>query len=305
MRACVVGAGIAGTACARVLRAAGHDVRVVDRGRVAGGRMATRRLHDRPVDLGASYVTVSDDRFAAVVDDWVLRGLARRWTDTFSAAGPDGLGAPKPGPLRYGAAQGLRSLVEDLAHDVEQQVQVATVGPGTTVDGEAYDVVVLAMPDPQALRLLDPSHAAARALVEGRGWEPTLALAAGFASRTWDVDGCFVNDDDVLSWLADDGARRGDGAPVVVAHSTPGFAAGHLEDPDGAADAMVSALRRVLDVPAPAWTYVQRWTFSKPAGPRDEAYGLVDGIGLCGDGWGASKVQAAWLSGHLLGTALA
>ncbi len=83
----VVGAGLAGLACARALHDAGASVRVLDRGRVPGGRLASRRLDDRPVDLGASYLTAEPgSRFAAVVDDWVARGLARPWTDTFRVA---------------------------------------------------------------------------------------------------------------------------------------------------------------------------------------------------------------------------
>ncbi|MCW2607212.1 MAG: hypothetical protein JWO60_1905, partial [Frankiales bacterium] len=224
----MVGAGIAGTACARALREAGLDVVVLDRGRVPGGRMASRKLPEgdgaRYVDLGASYFTVRDERFRAQVDDWTGRGLARTWTDTFTVL-PGG--ERKQGPVRYGAAGGLRSLVADLAAglDVRQQHDVASVAPGPAVDGTPYDAVVLAMPDPQALAVLDPALAAERAALEGREWQPVLALAARFDARGWDLDGAFVHDDPVLDWVADDGRRRGDDAPVLVAHSTPAFAA--------------------------------------------------------------------------------
>ncbi len=301
----MVGAGIAGVACARALTAGGASVVVLDRGRVVGGRMSSRRLEGRPVDLGASYFTADDPGFSAVVEDWVARGVARPWTDAFHTAGPDGLGDLKPGPMRYGAGGGLRSLVEDLAAGLDvTSREVTAIGPGPTVDGAAYDAVVLAMPDPQALRLLDPSLAASRSAIAGREWEPVLALAAGFAERTWDFDGCFVSDSP-LSWVADDGSRRGDGAPVLVAHATPEASREHLDDPDAAAPGLTAALRSLLGLPEPRWTRVQRWTYAKPVGRREEPYSLVDGVGLCGDGWGASKVQAAWTSGDALGRALA
>ena len=70
-------------ACARTLTEAGVEVQLLDRGRRLGGRMAVRTVDGHPVDTGASYFTVSDDRFAAVVADWKARGLAREWTDTF------------------------------------------------------------------------------------------------------------------------------------------------------------------------------------------------------------------------------
>ena len=314
MSVAVVGAGIAGAACARALLTAGHEVVVLDRGRVAAGRMASRNIGGRRTDLGASYLTARDERFVAVVEDWVARGLARPWTDTFHVATPDGLGQPKSGPVRYGAAGGLRCLVEDLLADlpVASSTTVGAVGPGPTVDGRSYDAVVLAMPDPQVARLLDPALTDERAAVADRPWEPVLALAAGWDTRTWDdgFDGCFVSADHgsaVLGWVADDGRRRGDGAPVLVAHSSSPFAAAHLEDPQAAVPELTAATRRVLAVDdAPAWTFVQRWTFARPAGPRDEPFFLGPArVGLCGDGWGSPKVETAYLSGRALGERLA
>ncbi|MDP9466333.1 MAG: NADP transhydrogenase subunit alpha, partial [Actinomycetota bacterium] len=127
-------------------------------------------------------------------------------------------------------------------------------------------------------------------------------------ARSWDesFDGCFVDGSDVLGWVADDGRRRGDGAPVLVAHSTPTFASQHLDDPEAASDAMVQATAAVLGVEQPpAWTSLQRWTFARPAQPRDSPFHLGPArVGVCGDGWGSPKVETAYLSGRLLGEQL-
>ncbi|WP_369140697.1 NAD(P)/FAD-dependent oxidoreductase [Modestobacter versicolor] len=305
-RTVVIGGGISGVACARALADAGRPVRLVDRGRRLGGRMGGRTLHGRVVDLGASYLTAGDDSpFAPVVADWVERGLARPWTDTFAVAGPGGIERTTSGPMRYGTAGGLRSLVVDLATglDVELGRTVREVTPGPRVDGEAAAAVVLAMPDPQADRLLSATDA------PDAGWQPTLAVALGWPQRSWpaDLHGVFVHDSPVLGWVADDGDRRGDGAPVLVAHSTPALAAAHLDDPDAAVPAVVDAVRTLLGIDAPPeWTHAHRWSFAKPDEPRSEPFGLVDGVGRCGDGWSApSKVESAWRSGDALGRALA
>ncbi len=310
--AVVVGAGIAGMACARALAEAGVPVRVLDRGRRPGGRMSSRTLSGRVTDLGASYFTARDGSpFAAVVEDWVARGLARPWTDTFAVAGPDGIEEHKSGPVRYAAPGGLRGLVADLGTglDVVQEHAVQRVGPGPRVDGDEVPAAVLALPDPQARRLL-PADLAARLLGDEaeHAWQPTLAVAMGWDERRWpaDLHGAFVHDDPAVDWIADDGDRRGDGAPVLVAHATPGTSAAHLDDPDRAAPEVVAAVRRALGIAvAPAWTHVHRWTFAKPSTPREEPFGRADGVGVCGDGWRApSKVESAWTSGHLLGTEL-
>jgi len=296
----IVGAGLAGIACARALRAEEVGVRVLDRGYVPGGRMASKRLWGRPVDLGASYFTVDDPGFAAVVDDWAARDLARPWTDTFTVLGDEPT-RTTTGPVRWGATHGLRSLVEDLAKDLA--VERRQVTDLAELDA---DTVVLAMPDPQARRLVG-DHPVAATL--DREWEPVLALAARWSDRSWDLDGAFVNDDPDVAWIADDGRRRGDAAPVLVAHSTPALAARHLDDPGAAGPAMVEAVRRVLGVGEPDEVHVHRWTFARPTGEREEAYALVDGdplVGVCGDGWGPRpKVETAWVSGTALGQALA
>ncbi|HEX8631665.1 MAG TPA: FAD-dependent oxidoreductase, partial [Catenuloplanes sp.] len=82
MAVIVVGAGIAGLACARALTAAGVPVQVLERSRVPGGRLASKRFDKRPTDLGAAYFTVSDPAFDGVVQRWHAEGLARPWTRT-------------------------------------------------------------------------------------------------------------------------------------------------------------------------------------------------------------------------------
>jgi renalase len=307
----VVGAGISGIACAREVAAAGLRVRVYDRGRRLGGRMARRTIEGRAVDVGASYFTIRTDVFRAVVEDWVARGLARPWTHTFSLVEPGEALIPKAGHLRYGAPGGLRSLVEDLAKgiDVVHPYDVAGIGPGATVDGNPAMAVALAMPDPQAIDLLSAGLAEERAVLAGHDWEPSLALFAAWEQRCWpEFDGAFVHGSPVLSWIADDGRRRGDGAPVLVAHSTPVFAATRKGDPRAAAGPMLAELAEILGVVKRArWADVKRWQHAAPLHPHDELCYLGDGlVGYCGDGWGGPpRIEQAFLSGRALGRLIA
>jgi renalase len=320
-KVCVVGAGISGVACARALTAGGIEVEIRERAAGPGGRMASPRmtwsdLGERVVDSGAAYFTVRDDEFRGVVEGWLTRGLTREWTDTFHLLptddGTPGVGAAKVGPMRYAAPGGLRFLVADLADGLVLRPrtpvgQVAVVSGRPTVDGEAFDVVVLAMPDPQARRLLAGDLPEEQALLAGREWEPVLALLAAFPRRTWDdFDGGFVQDDEVLAFVADDGSRRGDGAPVIVAHSTGPWAAGRLDQPPDALGPLSEALDRILGCGLRSQALVHRWTFARPAEAREQAFGYTDRrIGFAGDGWGSPKVETAWRSGTLLGRRIA
>jgi len=344
----VVGAGVSGAACAQVLRAAGVAVRVLDRGRRPGGRLGARRVElagggEHVVDTGAAYFTVSDEAagqeagasgapasaaaFAGMVSAWSSAGLATPWTDTLSLLGPDGPRGSTTGPQRWSAPGALRSLVTDhlldgLDVETGRAVRsVGVVGGRPALDGEPVDAVVLAMPDPQAGRMLDvdasPGLASARRVLS-RAWDPVTTVYAVWDEPWWPaLTAGFVADDDLLSLVADDGARRGDGAPVLVAHTTGPAAREHLGDPDALVAPVLERLGAVLGVPsppAPRSAAAHRWSFASPQEAHEQPHLLtaVAGglLGVCGDGWAATasgkpRVEQAWRSGHELGRALA
>jgi len=320
----VVGGGISGISCARALQRAGLPVRVIDRGKRIGGRMAVRTEEvggrPRPVDIGASYFTVRDGRFAEVAAGWRERGLARVWTDSIDVITPEGRTSGRPGVARWAAPGGLRSLVEDLADGLpitrDREVEEVDLDGGLSVDGEPAAAVVLAMPEPQAYDLLPEPVAESLGMGRGLDWAPTIAVWAAWERRWWgDLDGAFVDGSPVLSWIADDGRRRGDDEAVLVAHATGVFATGRLDRPASAVAPMLAELATLLgsgdavgagDVPAPLWTRVHRWSLASPRHPHEATFALHDGlIGVCGDAWGPqARIEQAWVSGHELGQAL-
>lgn len=312
----VVGGGLSGVACAAALADAGLTVDLFDRGHRLGGRLAAQTLRDtgtaydgRIVDVGASYFVAGDPRFGSIVNDWLERGVARRWTDTFHIADAGGLRGTKTGPWRYAAPYGLRSLVEDIAtrlpsdlvtisHPVDV-TEVMVGDDGVRLAGRDYRSVALCGPDPQMDRLV-ASHDAPL-------WEPVIALTA--VSERWtdvDIDGVFVNDDAVLTFIAHDGRRRGDDAPVLVAHSGPVFASSHLVEPSTAAPMMLAAMERILGIGNPDWFAVKRWTYARPAHARPQECDFNGVVGRAGDAWcGVPRTQSAWISGDALGREMA
>ncbi|MBB3156937.1 hypothetical protein FHS07_000621 [Microbacterium proteolyticum] len=301
----VVGGGISGLACARAVQDAGRSVRVLDRGRRVGGRLSSRTIDGRPVDLGASYFVVGEAaEFGHVVADWEERELARPWTDTFQVIDAEGGWTPKPGPMRWAAPLGLRTLALDLAEglDVESERVVERVEP-YRIDGEEAGEVVLAMPAPQAARVTGAAPGGPQE------WEPVIAIALRWDERHWDADlhGAFADGDADVSFLADDGDRRGDGAPVLVVHTTADRARRHLDDPDDAIAPVLAATRRLLRIDAdPVSTHAHRWTFARPAQTTGQPFFRSPGLSACGDAWGESAaVRTAWTSGDALGRVLA
>jgi len=333
-RVVVIGAGISGIACARALQDAGFTPSVLDRGQRLGGRMASRRLprsqgpHAGHItDIGASYFTARDPHFQSAVDRLIAAGIVRPWTDAFAVATDGRITGRRSGPMRYAAPNGLRSVVQALAEGVsvitgtrvsqvrarhDSHLEVTAQGGVDWVD-EAVDAAALCMPGPQAHRLLTGEHPgieAAQLAALAHPWEPVISVSAGFPEVAWEpFDGVFVNDDPTLTWIADDGARRGNAAPVLVAHVEPELAATCLDDPQRAAEPAIAAMRRLLEIEAePAWVDAHRWTFARPTGASAEPCFLDAGLGLglAGDAWSAGpRVEAAWCSGRALGQQLA
>ena len=316
----VVGGGISGIACASALHASGINVVVFDRGRRIGGRMASRRIREsglpydgRVVDVGASYFTANDSAFVGLVDDWIARGLAHQWTDKFAVLDPGSDPVIKVGPMRFGAAGGLRSLVEDLAADLPNVLypqdvsSIQRTSTGVLIDDVEVDVAVLAMPDAQLRDILAADDPALSA-VQASAWDPVLALVAAYPHRTWgDLDGAFVNQSAVLSFIADDGRRRGDNAPVLVAHSGSVLAARFLDDPARAIPLMLAELRSVMGLQVdPDWVEIKRWSLARPRTMNADPFFFDGRIGMCGDGWGSvSRIETAWMSGDRLGRHIA
>ena len=338
----VVGAGISGLAAAEVLAKAGARVHVIDMGENPGGRMAVRDLSGEPwdghvVDIGPAYFTAADEQFVAQVAQWQAGGMVREWFSVATVVEEVGR-RRAPGPMRYAATAGLRSLpramlaeltalpnvtaalatrVASLAVDnTHLHIDIADVPPGVASNSAAgaleaavggavaYDAVVLACPDPQALRLLhDEVFAQVRSLLGDAVWEPAISCTMVLEAANWPrEDFWFVNDSAVIVNIADDGARRGDGAAVLVAHSTPAHARAHFDAPDAAAPAMISEVARVLGVEVqPMHVISKRWGLARPAAEREAlcAWDEQTRIAVCGDGWaGRPRIEGAWLSGR-------
>jgi hypothetical protein len=292
----VVGAGMAGLACARELLDEGIPVRVLERGRVVGGRLASTKYDGRYADVGAAYLTADDHAFQGRLDSWRVAGLAEPWTDTLLVFDRTGTPRPTTGPMRWSAPGGLRSLAEDLARELDVTLEhEVTLLADETRDAQA---VVLAMPGPQARRLVGMDAARAQ------HWSPVLAAVLTYPERVWaDFRGAFVNDHLVLATLCDDGDRRGDRAPVLVAHSTGAYAQPHLGDPAAVADEMATAVADLLRINEKPVVHVHRWTFAQPD-PVEGLFAREGDVYLCGDAFGKPRVQTAWLSGRAVAHAI-
>ncbi len=180
----VVGAGMAGVACARTLLQAGHRVTLIEREATPGGRMASERTPFGRFDSGAQYFTVRDPRFAKALE--TAPTMCKRWSanavrvlDAFGRTveaalpthephwvalpGMDSLVAHWAAPLTTFADAalvtncGVTRIERDALAPTRLQLQTESVeGANLTHHVHSgFDAVMLAVPAGAARRLLE------------------------------------------------------------------------------------------------------------------------------------------------------
>ena len=270
----VVGAGLAGLACARTLHDHGLAVTLFDRGRAPGGRLATRRRDGHVFDHGAQYFTARDERFARVVGSWAHDGVVAPWAGRLCARGPDGALAPMTDEARWVGTPGMSAIARHLARDLAVRSETVVSGLerlATTWrlrldgggDAGAFDVVLVAAQGPRAAALLAPVPALAARAAAAR-LAPCLAALVAYADPVGaGFDGATVTGSP-LGWVACDSSKPGrPPGNRWVLHATPAWSAAHLADPpDAVATALRHAFQAVVGRPLPPVMHceTQRWS---------------------------------------------
>jgi renalase len=298
----VIGAGMAGLACARRLADAGLAPVVFDKGRGIGGRLATRRGTDGvQFDHGAQYVTARGEGFAALLDAMWRAGAAAPWDD---GSGRSHLvGTPGMSALAKHLGAGL-----DVRQDAEVSgLRRSDVGwemvVGTAI--HRFDRIVLTAPAPQVAALLGAGHPFGAELSVVR-LDPCLTLMAAMDPAAPRPFVTRADDDDPLAWIANDATKPGRaGTACWVAQAGPAWSAAHLQqDAAALAALMLPMLCDRLGVAPGAVRYAaaHRWRYARVAVPLGRPF-MRDASGTLhagGDWCLEARVEAAWLSGDAI-----
>lgn len=329
----VVGAGLAGAACAAGLRVAGVKVTLFDKSRNVGGRMATRCAcwaddagveHPVAFDHGAQCFPAVRPRFRATMQRAVAAGCAAEWQPIVHASRSSASKrcfVPTPSMpalcshLLAGTLLRLNATVRRLQRTAEDLWYLAT--DGAPLAGPFHHVVV-AMPPAQAAVLLAGHRDDWAAALAARRMDACWTLMAVTDDVDWPWDAA-EPDHGPLAWVARTDRVPGRAAlprlAVWTAHATADWSAAHLDaEPQAVRAELLEALASQLPGKSGAvdpvrWHHaaVHRWRYAGPAFDCEDSFDCGAawwdaslGLGVCGDWLGSGGVEAAWHSGDEL-----
>ncbi len=295
----VIGAGVAGLACAASLHAAGRSVVVFDKGRGLGGRLATRRQDGVQWDHGAQYLTAGTEEFARILDGlpvWQASGEGN-WR----------VGAPSQNAL-------VKPWAEHI--DIRLSTRVTSIArhDGGWVlaceDGSVskrFPVLAVTAPAPQTAALLPAgfSFPGLAAVTMSPCW--TLMVAT---RRPLDVPPYLTQPHQEVAWMAADHTKPGRRQELgqYVLQASGDWSRCHLElAPDAAAEQLLGFFATVVKQPMELVTaQAHRWRYALTERPLGQpcVYEPESGLGLAGDWCLGHKAEHAYLSGRALADAI-
>jgi len=305
LRVGIIGAGIAGLACANRVVSSAIAVSLFDKGNRPGGRLASVMIDDMSWDLGAQSFTARDASFVAEANRWMRDGWIEQWPE-----GPDGAFVGRPAMASLVAAQCSR-------HDARFGMRVERIessyagwhvtGPGFR-DGP-FSALVLAVPAEQAAALLalhDLEAAREAAAVRSTPcWSVMAAFPQPIPSKAH-----VVYHRGPLATATNSGSKPGRGrVECWTLQASARWSRENLEMPrEEVARQLLShfADESGSSLPPATFAKAHRWRFASPTG-REGSYIWNNRLqlGACGDWCTGPTVEQAWQSGHKLGLHLA
>ena len=303
----IIGAGIAGLCCARILTDAGLAVRLFEKSRGIGGRLATRRVADIPglrFDHGAQFAAARGSDF-------------RDYLDRMEGAGGVGLWRPSgfDGPERFVGVPGMSHLAKGLAGDVPitlstRILQVMEEHDGWYLQDEArhthgpFAAIIVATPAPQAEALLRLRPALAQAAAQAQ-MAPCWAAMLAFDQALVGPDVYHQPIAPMISWAARDSSKPGRVAQQAwVIHAGPEWSSTHLDlSPDEALSLLTAGFAKQVGtaLPPPIYAAAHRWRYALVTRPAPGGPALFDaGLGACGDWCVGGRIEAAFDSGRAM-----
>jgi len=317
-RIAMIGTGLAGLMCGRILHDQGLQIKCFEKSHRVGGRASTRIVESGfQFDHGAQYFTVRDPVLKPYLESWCADEHVAQWNGRIVSIDEPGSFRDVASMKRFVGKPSMESLAKHLSTDLsiglETEVAKVTTGPNghrltskTDLDLGEFDVVLWNCPPSQVEKLLPPRCDWGHSLSQVE-MEPCWSVMLAFENR-WDIplDGAFINGG-TLGWIARDSSKpsRSQKKDAWVLHSTVAWATENLMvSKEETIKTLAKEAERVTGstMPIPHMAMAHRWLYSRPTQSLAEKslWDERNRLGACGDWCGGPRVEGAMRSGIAL-----
>jgi len=321
----IIGAGLSGLTLAHKLKDIA-DVRIFEKSKGVGGRLATRRADPFHFDHGAQFFLAKTDEFSEFLKPLIKVGVIEPWCARFVEIQNDQVNAqrqwtkeqshfvsvPSMNGMTKFFAQGL-----DICLNTEVRPFVLgdkwSVVDSESVDHGTYDWVISTAPSAQSSKIL-PLEFKYHHQISDIKMLGCYALMLGFETDlALDFDAFHVSDADI-SWISVNSSKPGRADHFCLqVHSTNQWAEEHMEDDKEAVMShLISETSRVVGLDLSEADHklvhknVHRWRYANINRQDGDPYFLDcdHKLAACGDWCIEGRVEAAFTSSFSLAESL-
>lgn len=327
----IIGASVAGLVAGEKLAKAGHNVTIIEKSRLLGGRLASRRINGLTMDYGLSHFTVKSKEFGAFVDEMKGKGMVKEWAKEFSLY--DGSALHKNNPNRdpdtyYTGTDGMQKIAEGFKRwvDIKSEEKaggLTYIGPDRTwkrswminlTDISVFecDAVIIATPAPEAYGVLQTSQdeTPVRRIIrhiDEVHYKASFSLLATYNHNipNWKGIDC---EKSYIEWIGNESSKRNDAETCgLLIRSTHDFYRKHVNADKEEIKSLL--LEEAADIAGP-WirqaeeTYLHDRKYGEAIEPINEYFMELEMEGaplsLIGDYFRGTSLEDAYISGYNL-----
>lgn len=316
----IIGAGMAGLACAERLHQAGYHPVIFDKSSRIGGRVATHEASDGwSFDHGAQFLTARSQEFKDRLDLLVTDGAVRVWqpidaptkmSTKTQANDVWYVGAPAMDSLFKPMASGLDLRLSEGVTSLKRENEAWRLKTERDQVGTVFERVICTVPAPQVREIIPMTPDLINALSNVAS-APCWTVMLGFNAKPDFGFDVWRSDTADITWISRNSSKPGrvmDDHCWVV-HASPDWSQRHLGlDNDDAAERIMENLRRQVsfDPSSVAYLSAHLWRYARTIQELGTPYiSSIDGSLYLGGDWCLGpRIECAFESGIAIARAL-
>lgn len=309
----IIGAGLAGLTAANLLKKHAH-IRVFEKSRGPGGRMATRYAEEFHFDHGAQFFQAKTDEFRNFINPMIKEGIIKEWHARFVEFENSKMVSSRAWDSEvphYVGVNGMNEIGKYLSKNIDihynSKVTPVNEGAGWKIIDEQgkslgyFDWVIVTAPAEQTVKLL-PSNFEGLSEISSIKMTGCFSLMLGFEKPlSLYFDAALVRDADI-SWISVNSSKPGRlESFCLLVHSTNKWADSHIEDDvQQVLDYLVNEASKVIghDLNIASHKAIHRWRYANIGKQEGKKY-FIDPklkIAACGDWCIQGRIESSFTS---------